>query len=58
MAEFHLSLKVGAKGKAAPHFHYITATEQNAAKCGVVHVEHGNIYLAKSEISNSSSALE
>lgn len=43
MAEFHLSLKIGAKGKAAPHFHYITASEKYAAKRGVEHVEHGNM---------------
>jgi len=43
MAVYHLSLKVGAKGKAAPHFNYITASEKYAAKRGVVHVEHGNM---------------
>jgi len=45
MAAFHLSLKIGAKGKAAPHFNYITASEKYAAKRGVVHVEHGNMPL-------------
>jgi len=43
MVEFHLSLKVGAKGKAGSHFHYITATEKYAAKRGVVHIESGNM---------------
>ena len=43
MATYHLTLKVGAKGKAAPHFNYISASEQYAAKRGVVHVEHGNM---------------
>ncbi|WP_018294586.1 MobA/MobL family protein, partial [Mariprofundus ferrooxydans] len=45
MAVYHLSLKVGTKGKAAPHFNYITASEKYAAKRGVVHVEHGNMPL-------------
>jgi len=45
MPIFHLSLKIGAKGKAAPHFNYITASEKYAAKRGVVHVEHGNMPL-------------
>jgi len=45
MAVYHLSLKVGAKGKAAPHFNYITASENYAAKRGVMHVEHGNMPL-------------
>ena len=45
MAVYHLSLKVGSKGKAAPHFNYITASEKYAAKRGVVHVEHGNMPL-------------
>jgi len=43
VAIYHLSLKVGAKGKAAPHFNYISASEKYAAKRGVVHVEHGNM---------------
>jgi len=43
MATYHLTLKVGAKGKAAPHFHYICATEKYAAKRGVVHIEHGKM---------------
>jgi len=43
MAEYHLSLKIGTKGKATPHFRYITATEKYAAKRGVVHVENGNM---------------
>jgi len=45
MAVYHLSLKVGAKGKAVPHFNYITASEKYDAKRGVVHVEHGNMPL-------------
>jgi len=43
VAIYHLSLKVGAKGKAAPHFNYICASGKYAAKRGVEHVEHGNI---------------
>jgi len=43
VAIYHLSLKIGAKGKAAPHFNYISASEKYAAKRGVVHVEHGNM---------------
>jgi len=43
MATYHLTLKVGAKGKAAPHFNYICAIEKYAAKRGVVHIEHGNM---------------
>jgi len=43
MAAYHLTLKIGKKGKAAPHFHYICAIEKYAAKRGVVHIEHGNM---------------
>lgn len=43
MAEYHLSLKIGAKGKAAPHYHYITATGKYVKKSGVVHIESGNM---------------
>jgi len=43
MATYHLTLKVGAKGKAAPHFTYICAIEKYANKRGVVHIEHGNM---------------
>jgi|GEM_PF-2228690 len=43
MATYHLTLKVGAKGRATPHFNYICATKKYAAKRGVVHIEHGNM---------------
>ncbi|ATX79530.1 MobA/MobL family protein [Mariprofundus aestuarium] len=43
MSEFHLSLNIGAKGKAGPHFHYISASEKYAKKHGVVHIESGNM---------------
>ncbi len=43
MAEYHLSLKVGSKGKTAPHFNYIYASGKYAAKRGVEHIEHGNM---------------
>jgi len=32
MPIFHLSFKIRAKGKADPHFNYITALEKYAAK--------------------------
>ncbi|RLL48974.1 MobA/MobL family protein, partial [Mariprofundus sp. EBB-1] len=43
MAIYHLSLKIGAKGKAAPHFNYICASSKYDKKQGVEHVEHGNM---------------
>jgi len=43
MAAYHLTLKIGKKGKAAPHFNYICAKEKYAAKRGVIHIEHGNM---------------
>jgi len=43
MATYHLTLKIGAKGSAAPHFTYICAIEKYANKRGVVHIEHGNM---------------
>ncbi|WP_231368593.1 MobA/MobL family protein [Mariprofundus ferrooxydans] len=42
---YHFDVRIGYKGKAAPHFHYIAAIGKYAAKCGVVHVEHGNMPL-------------
>lgn len=45
VAMYHLDVKIGYKGKAAPHFHYIAAIGKYAAKRGVVHVEHGNMPL-------------
>ncbi|MDX8406215.1 MAG: MobA/MobL family protein [Mariprofundus sp.] len=43
MAEFHMSLKIGSKGKAGPHHDYICAVGKYAAKQGVEHIEHGNM---------------
>ncbi|ATX80708.1 MobA/MobL family protein [Mariprofundus aestuarium] len=45
MAAYHLTLKVGSKGKATPHFNYICASGKYDAKRGVVHAEHGNMPL-------------
>ena len=43
MPMYHLELKVGSKGEATLHFHYICATEKYAAKRGVIYIEHGNM---------------
>jgi len=43
VAIYRLSAKVGKKGKACPHFNYISANGKYDKKSGVVHVEHGNM---------------